>query len=82
MYVWEWIQAVLGGIRPVTRYDGMIKVYGHRKNQSKPAPIIATWAFERALPVKVSGPTLNAKSGDVAVEELHLAHEGLRMLFN
>ncbi|MEP4888895.1 MAG: phage tail protein [Aliiglaciecola sp.] len=82
MDVWEWIQSVVSGSLPVTRYDGIIKVYGHRKSPSKDAPIIATWAFDRALPTKVSGPSLNAKSGDVALEELHLAHEGLRMLFD
>lgn len=80
--VWEWIQSVLSGIRPVVRYDGLIKVFGHRINSSKPAPVIATWAFDRALPVKITGPQLNAKSGDVAIEELHLAHEGLRMVLN
>lgn len=80
--VWIWIQEVLSGIRPVVRYDGMIKVFGHRVKPSKEPPVIATWAFERALPVKVMGPQLNAKSGDVAIEELHLAHEGLRMVVN
>ena len=29
--------------------------------------------------MKVVGPTLNAKTGDIAVEELHIAHEGLRL---
>lgn len=80
--VWAWIQSVLSGIRPVVRYDGLIKVFGHRKNDAKTTPVIATWAFDRALPVKIAGPQLNAKSGDVAIEELHLAHEGLRMVLN
>lgn len=77
--VWEWIESVLSGVRPVVRYDGLIKVYGHRSKPSKDPKVIATWIIERALPAKVSGPSLNAKSGDVAIEELHLAHEGLRM---
>lgn len=77
--VWEWIESVVSGVRPVVRYDGLIKVYGHRSKPSKDPKVVATWIFERALPVKVSGPQLNAKSGVVAIEELHLAHEGLRL---
>ena len=41
--------------------------------------VMAHWTFCRGLPVKVSGPTLNAKTGEIAVEELHIAHEGLRL---
>jgi len=77
--VWEWIESVVSGVRPVVRYDGLIKVYGHRSKPSKDPKVVATWVIERALPLKVSGPQLNAKSGDVALEELHLAHEGLRL---
>lgn len=71
---WEWIQGVLAGELPVPRYDGTVKALaadGHT--------VLAVWSFDRALPQKVSGPALNAKTGDVAIEELHLAHEGLRL---
>jgi phage tail-like protein len=40
---------------------------------------VARWTFLRALPSKVSGPALNAKTGEIAIEELHLVHEGLRL---
>lgn len=80
--LWEWMESVVSGIRPVVRYDGLIKVFGQRTSASGTAPVIATWAFERALPVKIAGPQLNARSGDVAIEELHLAHEVLRMVIN
>jgi phage tail-like protein len=40
---------------------------------------VARWTFLRALPSKVSGPSLNAKTGEIAIEELHLVHEGLRL---
>jgi hypothetical protein len=29
--------------------------------------------------MKVTGPQLNAKTGEIAIEELHLVHEGLTM---
>ncbi len=39
--------------------------------------VLATWTFERGLPQKVTGPTLNAKTGEIAVEEIQIVHEGL-----
>jgi phage tail-like protein len=39
---------------------------------------VATWVLRRAQPKKWAGPTLAAKGGgEVAMEELHLVHEGL-----
>jgi phage tail-like protein len=39
---------------------------------------VATWALRNAQPKKWSGPTLAAKGGgEVAMEELHLCHEGI-----
>jgi phage tail-like protein len=40
--------------------------------------IVATWRLHRAQPKKWVGPTLAAKGGgEVAMEELHLVHEGI-----
>jgi len=39
---------------------------------------IVTWGLERCLPVKFKAADLNAKGNDIGIEELHLAHEGLR----
>jgi phage tail-like protein len=38
---------------------------------------IAIWYFRNALPEKLQGPGLNAKSNEIAIETLELAHEGL-----
>jgi phage tail-like protein len=39
---------------------------------------VATWKLRRAQPKKWTGPTLAAKGGgEVAMEELHLVHEGI-----
>jgi phage tail-like protein len=35
------------------------------------------WKLKNAFPAKFTGPTLNAKGNDVALETLVLAHEGL-----
>ena len=37
------------------------------------------WKLQNAMPVKFRVGDLNAKGSDVAVEELHLVHEGLHM---
>ena len=63
----------LDGVRPVQRVDGTVRV------MSADGTVRATWTFERGLPAKLRGPELNAKSGEVAIEELSIAHEGLRL---
>jgi phage tail-like protein len=37
------------------------------------------WRLRNAMPVKFRIGDLNAKGSDVAVEEIHLVHEGLEM---
>jgi phage tail-like protein len=39
-----------------------------------------TWKVLNSFPVRYSGPILNAKSGEVAMEELELAHEGIEIM--
>ncbi|EAR22013.1 phage tail protein [Nitrococcus mobilis] len=75
--LWRWLQEVVAGVRPVARYDGIVEVWG-----SQDQTPVATWHFDRGLPAKVTGPGLNAKSGEIAIEELHIAHEGLRLVEN
>lgn len=74
--LWDWIQGVVAGIRPVRRYDGIIEVMTGAPDDT----VVARWVFDRGLPAKVVGPQLNAKTGEVAIEELHIAHEGLRLV--
>jgi phage tail-like protein len=72
--LWGWLQGVISGQRPVVRYDGVIEVLDPASRN-----VVATWLFDRGLPAKVSGPQLNAKTGEIAIEELTIAHEGLRL---
>jgi phage tail-like protein len=72
--LWLWLQSVVSGQLPVSRYDGTVEVLDTSGRQ-----VTARWTFTRALPAKVTGPVLNARTGEIALEELHLAHEGLRM---
>ncbi|MGH8932934.1 MAG: phage tail protein [Egibacteraceae bacterium] len=72
--LWRWLQDVVDGVRPIRRYNGTIQVLGEAQRA------VATWTFSRGLPAKLVGPQLNAKTGEVAIEELQIAHEGLRMV--
>lgn len=72
--LWAWLTRMVSGVLPVARYDGRIQILDPAGRTA-----LATWTFDRGLPHKVSGPSLNAKTGEIAVEELHIVHEGLRM---
>jgi phage tail-like protein len=72
--LWDWLQGVVSGVRPVVRYDGIVEVMGTTDD------VVARWVFRRGLPARIAGPQLNARTGEVAIEELHIAHEGLRLV--
>ena len=72
--LWDWITGMVTGTLPIRRYNGLIQVYSADKQREA-----ARWVFVRGLPSKVSGPALNAKTGEIAIEELHIVHEGLRL---
>ncbi len=69
--LWRWIQDIVRGARPVPRFDGTIDVMDVGET------VVATWHFRRGLPARIRGPTLNAQTGEIGIEELHIAHEGL-----
>jgi phage tail-like protein len=78
--LWQWLQGIASGVRPVARYDGIIEVLDNSgASDGGDEVVVATWTFDRGLPTKIAGPQLNAKTGDVAIEELTIAHEGLRL---
>jgi phage tail-like protein len=69
--LWQWLRGVADGTadpRTVT-----ITLLDEARQE------VATWILDRAQPKKWMGPTLMAKGGsDVAMEELHLVHEGIK----
>ncbi|WP_327397374.1 phage tail protein [Streptomyces phaeochromogenes] len=73
--LWTWLQDMVAGKTPARRIDGTIHVFASRREVP-----LATWRFTRGLPSKITGPALNARSGEIAVEELHIMHEGLRLV--
>jgi len=82
-----------GGWGPNSRCDAYIALMGKASEPDKPsnqkAPPRSTpskepqpllwWKLENAMPVKFRAADLNARGTEVAIEELHLVHEGLHM---
>lgn len=69
--LWEWRRLVMDG--QIERRDGSIIVLDDARNR------VLRFDFLRGWPSKWEGPTLNAKSNEVAIETLEIAHEGLRL---
>jgi phage tail-like protein len=65
---------------PANRADVLIGLISTIGSEGEKTPDIRIgWRLRNAMPVKFRVADLNAKGSDVAVEELHLVHEGLEM---
>jgi phage tail-like protein len=71
--LWNWFQLVGGGA-----YAYRLSAEIEMQDSSGKAAI--TWSLDRCMPVKFKAADLNAKGNEVGIEELHLAHEGLRLI--
>jgi phage tail-like protein len=69
---YRWFTNVARGVHPVPRKGLIVELL-----DVDFSTVVARWTVDRALPVKMKVSDLNAKGGEVAIEELHLAHEGL-----
>lgn len=56
------------------RRDGLIIL------QDESHLAMKTWKFKRGLPLRWTGPTLNAAQSAVTIESLEIMHEGLELL--
>jgi phage tail-like protein len=70
--LWDWFGAVLDN--PSLRADAEVVVFAPDGKTER-----ARFVLSRCLPVKLKAPPLNAKDGMVAIEELQLAYESLRL---
>lgn len=71
--LFKWFQLVNGG------------AYAYRLSaeidmQNAEGTTVVTWGLDHCMPVKFKAADLNAKGTEVGIEELHLAHEGLRLI--
>ena len=67
--LWDWHYGFVTGRGK--RRDGLIALLDDRQ---LPRQI---WYFRRGLPLKYTGPTLNAQQSSVAIEAIEIAHEGI-----
>ncbi len=72
MEIWNWRKQVEDGKVEGARKDGSITMYNQAMKE------VARWNFVSAWPIKVSGPSLNAGTNEIAVEELTISHEGMK----
>lgn len=73
-HLWKWFALVSGGDF-AARMDVEIDMLDGAGTK------VMTWSLARCMPVKFKAADLNARATEVAVEELHLAHEGLTLGF-
>jgi phage tail-like protein len=76
----DWYAQVLSGSDEIIRKDGLVLVLD-RGGSGIPIvgkPPIAAYRFKQALPERLTGPNLNAKGNEVAIETLELSHEGVQ----
>jgi phage tail-like protein len=69
--LWNWRKVIIDG--GIDRRSGAIVVLGDDH-----APV-ARFRFREGWPSKWEGPRFNAKSSEVAIETLEIAHEGLEV---
>lgn len=72
MDIWNWRKMVEDGQLEDARRNGSIIMFDQQLNP------VAQWDFERAWPVKVSGPQPKADSNEISLEELTIAHEYIK----
>jgi phage tail-like protein len=70
--LWRWFERTIR--EPQVRASAEVVIYA-QDGQTRQA----TFALERCLPLKVKAPPLNAREGIVAIEELQVAYESLRL---
>jgi phage tail-like protein len=68
--LWNWHMDYFKG--KGKRRDGVIVLRDEAGNPTR------VWSFQRGLPMKWVGPTLNAMQSSVAIETLEIVHEGWR----
>lgn len=67
--LWDWHYGFVKG--QGKRRDGIVTLLNDLRLPNN------IWYFRRGLPVKYTGPTMNASENNVAIEAIEIAHEGV-----
>ena len=81
--LWTWFEGVANGSYAY-RLNARVVMMG----LEKPSPTAKTyedkellrWEFANCLPIKLKAADLAANSPEIGIEELHLNHEGMRLV--
>jgi len=73
MKIWQWREDIVNGKVEEVRKNGTITL--HAQGADNP---VAQWEFIEAWPSKVSGPTFNTETNEIGIEEMVLAHHGIK----
>jgi phage tail-like protein len=68
---WNWVVEAMNGL--VRRTEGSIVLLDENRQE------VMRWNFKRGWPSKWTGPGLNAKNNEIAMETLEICHEGLEI---
>jgi len=66
---WNWVVEAMNG--QVRRVEGTVLLLDENRQE------VMRWNFTRGWPCKWTGPGLNAKNNEIAMETLEICHEGL-----
>lgn len=75
--LWTWFQGVASGAYAY-RLNATLVMLGGGQALDDAKGVLA-WEFANCLPVKLKAADMNATSSDIALEELHLNHEGMTL---
>src|SRR5262245_199353 len=67
--LWDWYYSFIQGRGK--RKDGLIILLNEQRMSN------SVWHFRRGIPLKYTGPSLNATQSNVAIESIEIAHEGI-----
>lgn len=67
--LWNWVVDGMNGL--VKRTEGSVILLNENRQE------VMRWNFKRGWPCKWTGPGLNAKNNEIAMETLEICHEGM-----
>lgn len=79
--LWDWFENVQNN--RLLRVDGEIQMLSSKRLSSDPNPPgkknkDVVFKLSSCLPIKIVAPSLNAKDGEIAIEEIQIAYERLQ----
>jgi len=76
--LWTWFQGVAGG-GFAYRLNARVVMLGADQDTDDGTGQLR-WEFANCLPIKLKAADLSATSTEIGIEELHLNHEGMRLM--